>query len=62
MNMCILIVTEMYSLCVYIFKFSGLGNAKKIKMDKSICGLETVACRKRLVLTIQHCLLSQLSM
>lgn len=49
-------------MCVCILKFSRCGTAKKIKIYKSFHGLETVACRKRLVLTMQHCLLSQLSM
>lgn len=50
-----------YRMCVF-WSFLVGEVLRKIERDKSICGLETVACRKRLVLTIQHCLLSQLSM
>lgn len=49
-------------MCMCILKFSDFRTAEKIKLYKSFHGLETVACRKRLVLTMQHCLLSQLSM
>lgn len=49
-------------MCMCILKFSDFRTAEKIKMCKSFHGLETVACRKRLVLTMRHCLLSQLSM